>query len=690
MAEIYGTNGADVVTVSNGDTYHGMAGNDTITLKGWCTAQGEEGNDTLIGDPSNPLGPTVWYWSSREAINVDLQAGYAMDGLGGRDTLIDIHTVHGFKRNGDQGYGTAQADQFWLGPWSGDTGTIVIDGRGGSDKVQFNGQDTDRQGGLVLKVSADGRLVTANMANNPGFVFQLRNIESIELWYEAGSRTTIISDLIDLGQAGQETLLRGAKGWQKGGLGSPVALTYSFLLAAPPTGAEGGTGFSALNATQQQRVREVLGQLGQQTGLQFTEVTGDQGQLRFGINQQTNTRAYAFSPDDVPKDDKAGDVWLDVETAALLNPGQEGYYALLHELGHALGLRHPLPASDTSGQTVLLDQFANFANTLMLDVQSTQLAGASWPQWYGAFDLQALRYLYGSQAWNTGNNNYTLTASQAQSGVTLLDEGGSDTLDLSALAGSATLDLRPGKTSSAGVNSDGLSLRNNIATGVGTYIENAMLTRGDDVAIGNQMANVFYSMGGNDVIDGQDGLDTVVLPGKRQVWTVSPSASLAGIWNAEGVNGDLASVELQSIEKLRFDDRAIDLRTAEGQSANLVARVLGAVFGRQAVSNAEYAGIGLYFVDQLAYRSDALMQLALNARIGANASHAQVVDLLYTNVVGQAPTAQARAEYVDMLDSGSVSVAALGLMAANTGLNANNINLVGLARTGLDYLPYPS
>lgn len=28
--------------------------------------------------------------------------------------------------------------------------------------------------------------------------------------------------------------------------------------------------------------------------------------------------------------------------------------------------------------------------------------------------------------------------------------------------------------------------------------------------------------------------------------------------------------------------------------------------------------------------------------------------------------------------------------AANTGLNANNINLVGLVRTGLDYLPYPS
>lgn len=690
MADIYGTSGPDVVTVKSGDRYYAGAGDDVITFKGWGTAQGEEGNDKFIGDPNDAMGPTVWYWSSREPIFVDLQAGYALDGFGGRDTLIDIHHVDGFKRDGDQGYGTAQAELFWLGPWWNQTGRILIDGRGGSDRVGFNGQDTERQGGLVMQVSADGRLITAYMANNPGFVFELRNIETIELWYEGASRYSYTTDLIDLSQAGSQILLRGAKGWQKGGLGNPVALSYSFLLSAPPTGAEGGTGFSALSSSQQQRVREVLGQLSQQTGLQFTEVVGDQGQLRFGINQQSNTRAYAFSPDDVPKDDKAGDVWLDVETAALLNPGQEGYYALLHELGHALGLRHPLPASDTSGQTVLLDQFATFANTLMLDVQSTQLGGASWPQWFGAFDLQALRSLYGSQAWNTSNNVYAISAQQAQSGVTLLDEGGSDTLDLSALGGSANIDLRAGKSGSAGLSSDSIALQNNIATGFGTLIENLVLTRGDDVATGNALANLITSNGGNDIIDGREGLDTVVLPGKRTAWSVQLSPSVAGIWNAEGVQGDLASVELQNIEKLRFDDRAVDLRMAEGQPANLVARILGAVFGKSAATNAEYAGIGLYFIDGLAYNSQALMQLALNARLGASPSHTQVVDLLYTNVVGQAPSAQARAEYVDMLDSGSLSMASLGLLAANTGLNASNVNLVGLARTGLDYLPYPS
>ena len=39
--------------------------------------------------------------------------------------------------------------------------------------------------------------------------------------------------------------------------------------------------------------------------------------------------------------DQAGDVWMDVESMPNPVPGSEGYQALLHEIGHALGLRHP-------------------------------------------------------------------------------------------------------------------------------------------------------------------------------------------------------------------------------------------------------------------------------------------------------------------------------------------------------------
>ncbi len=143
---------------------------------------------------------------------------------------------------------------------------------------------------------------------------------------------------------------------------------------------------------------------------------------------------------------------------------------------------------------------------------------------------------------------------------------------------------------------------------------------------------------------------------------------------------------LHSIERIRFQDKALafDLSGAAGQ----VAKTLGAVFGPTAVANQQYAGIGLHFVDALHYSYTDLMQLAMDARLGANASHAQVVDLLYTNVVGTAPDAATRKVFTDLLDSGAYSVAGLGVMAADTPLNQANIHLVGLAQTGLAYLPF--
>jgi hypothetical protein len=136
---------------------------------------------------------------------------------------------------------------------------------------------------------------------------------------------------------------------------------------APSSGGEGGTGFVALNSQQQQVVRDLFYVLQQQTGLSFVEAAGDTGQIRFGVNQQTNTRGYSFLPETYKGDARAGDVWLDVETANVMQPGQEGYYVLLHELGHALGLQHPLPESDTSGATVLLNSLAIPSNTLILE-----------------------------------------------------------------------------------------------------------------------------------------------------------------------------------------------------------------------------------------------------------------------------------------------------------------------------------
>lgn len=688
MQNITGTNGPDRVIVQSGDTFHGEGGDDHITLLGWATGQGGPGNDTLIGDPGSRHGEaTVWYWYSPGTILVDLGAGYALDGFGGRDTLINIHNVHGFKRDGDKGYGSALDDRFWIGPMKGQNGLILIDGRAGNDTVTIGTHHGDNLGELVLKVSADGRLVRAHMSKQPGLVMELRNVETIHFSLNMGNgqwgnTEYNVNALIDPSQAGKDILLRGAKGFQTGALGQPVTITYSFLDKAPPTGAEGGSGFQPFSPTLQQTTRTILSQLQLQTGITFQEVAGDSGTIRFGINQQANTRGYSFLPDQYRNDAKAGDVWLDVETTALMQPGQEGYYVLLHELAHALGLQHPLRENDTSGQTVLLDSFATFAHTVMLDVSAAQNASNVWPSWYGNFDLQALRYLYGGKAFAVANSTYTIVDGPSSASVVIVDDGGIDVLDISSSRVSGHLDMRPGKISSVGMNAEGMAHFGNLTISTGTWIENLVATRFDDYIIGNDLDNVIWSLGGNDIILGHGGRDTVVLPGRSTDWNIQRAAD--GLtWNAEAKDGETGSVELQSIERLHFSDAGVALDMHDQGNPARVAKILGAVFGPQSVTNLQFVAIGLMHLEDFNFGYEQLMKLAIDVKLGSLSNDpTSVVNLLYGNVVGQAPTANQAQPFVDMLIKGQISVAGLGVSAAETALNQEKIGLVGLIENG--------
>jgi hypothetical protein len=159
--------------------------------------------------------------------------------------------------------------------------------------------------------------------------------------------------------------------------------------------------------------------------------------------------------------------------------------------------------------------------------------------------------------------------------------------------------------------------------------------------------------------------------------------SASGSLHIKGLGFDLTWF---NVKTLKFKDLsvALDIDNHAGE----VAKTLGAVFGKESVANKSFAGIGLHFVDDLNFSYPSLMELAINARLGANASSAQVVDLLYTNVVGQAPDAAARKTFTDLLDNGTFTLGGLGVLAADTELNKVNINLVGLAQTGLEYTPF--
>jgi hypothetical protein len=193
-------------------------------------------------------------------------------------------------------------------------------------------------------------------------------------------------------------------------------------------------------------------------------------------------------------------------------------------------------------------------------------------------------------------------------------------------------------------------------------------TAGNDTLVASSSTSIAF--------DGLAGIDTVAFAKARTAYAVTQTST--GFTVTDGTVTDTVT----HIERLQFADNklALDLDGHAGQTA----KILGAVFGASSVANASYVGIGLQQLDNgLSY--EGLMQLAIDARLGAGASHGAVVDLLYTNVAGSAPNASDKAYYVGLLDSGAYTPASLGVLAAETGLNQTHIDLVGLAHTGLSY-----
>jgi len=257
------------------------------------------------------------------------------------------------------------------------------------------------------------------------------------------------------------------------------------------------------------------------------------------------------------------------------------------------------------------------------------------------------------------------------------------------------------------------------------------LLSGDDVFLGKAalVNNDFVQgMGGNDrftgfgnsisygdMFYGGEGLDTSIYRGKISEYRIFKSQgteSSPHIYDQRTVAfedrvGDGVTVpgfrvkdtianrddtdSLVEIERLEFE-------VAEANGANRVAldidgnggtaaKILGALWGKESVENPTFVGIVLHYLDSgVAY--EALLDLALGAILGANKTNEAIVELVYTNLVGVAPTDAVTKELASYMDSGAYSQAGFARAIADLDLNATNINLVGLTETGLQYAEY--
>ncbi|MBC9179425.1 reprolysin-like metallopeptidase, partial [Pseudoroseomonas ludipueritiae] len=239
------------------------------------------------------------------------------------------------------------------------------------------------------------------------------------------------------------SLLAGPAFTWNGGDGTPVLLSFSFARDGLNTGTGAPAGWAAFSAAQMAATREALAAWGATTGLRFAEVPDTSGgagiDLRFRLEMlepwYSNGQAV-LAP--------GGDIALNLRLfgSDSLAAGRLGHEALLHEIGHALGLKHSF-----EGPGALPPELDSRDTTIM---SYTRGAGgvASAPR---PLDLAAVQALYGTAgeapeaqvAWDGMLGRLRLTALapaqtlrgtelpdllQGLGGDTLLGRGGDDWL----------------------------------------------------------------------------------------------------------------------------------------------------------------------------------------------------------------------------------------------------------------------
>lgn len=532
-----------------------------------------------------------------------------------------------------------------------------------------------------------------------------------------------------------DALLGGSK-WGTGGAGTAATVTFSFPASTAvfdtqagvagnygendPLGAGFGSklaGFTPFSTPQQEAARLVLQSFANVANLSFTEVAASSptaGVLRFSNSAPPGMQATSWGVSWFPQDIAgAGDTWMN---STFLFPegwarGTQNFLTLLHEVGHALGLKHP---HDTGLSGALTGWPENptvlpKTGTDTLNTESTQsmvmayndIAGRGTlgelalqsdfaPTTPMRWDIAAMQYLYGANmAYNAGDTVYTFDG-DARYNQTVWDGGGNDTF-VATGSRAVEIDLRPAQWSKLGqpMSFSTRNADNSVNTAQPQFndpytvfiydtvtIENATGGAGNDVIYANSVANR---------IEGGNGIDTAVYLAARAGYGLAPSGTG---WTVSASAGDTDS--LLSIERVRFSDKAVAFDTAVDGHAGQVAQILRGLFGASSIANPTFVGVGLSLRDQGMSYAD-IVSLAIGTTIfeqlAGSRSNTDFVRLVYKNVIGTDAPAEALAQFVGLLDNGTYTQASLGLLACQIELNTQAVELVGLVSTGLEFLP---
>jgi len=247
-----------------------------------------------------------------------------------------------------------------------------------------------------------------------------------------------------------------------------------------------------------------------------------------------------------------GDIFIDnynyVFQAQNFVPGAIGYTLMLHEIGHALGLKHTHDDGANLNRQTFSELGLNAFDSHLYTVMSYNDVGLPTlgnPATLMPFDIAALQHIYGANSsHNTGNDTYSLPTTRWEA---IWDAGGIDTISAAGRTANVTIDLNEGTHPSWQTGGNGGYL-----VAFGAHIENATGGGGNDRLTGNAFGNRLQGGAGSDSLDGGPGGDALF--GGRGIDTASYlSANTpvdARLINRGGFAGDAAGDRFDGIENL--------------------------------------------------------------------------------------------------------------------------------------------
>ena len=194
--------------------------------------------------------------------------------------------------------------------------------------------------------------------------------------------------------------------------GAPAIVTYRFhddgsMPVEPPSWSDfANDGYVPFDARQRAAFRDALDVYAQAAGLRFLELGAGDERAMIGVSRTTGSQYGGWAELPFVYGDFVGTSHLVLDGTGSFAPGTWEFEILLHEIGHAVGLKHPFDA-DMLNAAVLAADLDNTRNTVM-----SYEYGSAPRRELGRLDEDALGQLYGgadgTQGWRAAATDRTI------------------------------------------------------------------------------------------------------------------------------------------------------------------------------------------------------------------------------------------------------------------------------------------